>query len=100
MEEDNLSEDQKNEIMGILEKYGNPRLAIPSLPLLEELTNGLLMDAIDNQRMLIISAIDEWTSSSSNLSIQSEIIGFNGIMLDISLNRKICFQRNSENSFK
>ena len=74
-------EDQKNEIMGILEKYGNPRLAIPSLPLLEELTNGLLMDAIDNQRMLIISAIDEWTSSSSNLSIQSEIIGFNGIML-------------------
>ena len=80
----NLSSEDNEASMLILEKYGNPRHAIPSLTLFEEIINGLRKDAIDNQRNLVIEAVEKVSSvpgsSLSDLSVSAEIIGFNGVM--------------------
>ena len=80
-----LSEDLQSSLTTILEKYGTPRLASPSVDLLEQLTKGIQEDAFDEQRNLIITAIenvsDQNGSGANPLQVKPEIIGFNGIML-------------------
>ena len=70
--------------VAILEKYGNPRLSLPSLSLLEELTLGIQKDAINDQRDAIIQAAESVSEinglNQNKLSVSSEIIGFNGVM--------------------
>jgi hypothetical protein len=79
-----LTNEQTEAYIKILEKYGNPRMALPSLTLLEELTSGIRNDAINDQRDLIIQTVSEHSLKDGflldKLTISSEIIGFNGIM--------------------
>ena len=59
---------QKDRVNEILEKYGNPRSAIPSLILLEEIIAGMRKDAIDKQRSLIISTIEQFAGIGESSS--------------------------------
>ena len=80
-----LTQDLESSFTSILEKYGTPRLSSPSVDLLEQMTRGIEEDAFDEQRNLILSAIqnvsDQNGSGANGLQVKPEIIGFNGIML-------------------
>ena len=57
-----LTQDLESSFTSILEKYGTPRLSSPSVDLLEQMTRGIEEDAFDEQRNLILSAIQNFRS--------------------------------------